>query len=280
MTLIAFHATDKSAHLMTDSVTYTTYCEELGHATKRAPIDHLDATIATQGDTTWGDTVVALLLTYSTRATTFDDLVDQAPRAARGCRDGLATDANGYDAGEGFVVLLGWSHRLGRFAGYVLHSRNDYEAREHDGLFVYPSPWTARPTREQLDSFREWEDDDANRDKVVELWQAKPILEPPADDAEWVDLAKRVRTERSAEPYAKVLVAGSVYLTKIKRGFQSTRKVHQFNDRGEEWVKVLSGTRHPIGLAAPCPCGSGERVADCHGRKGDSQAQETHTLAK
>lgn len=48
------------------------------------------------------------------------------------------------------------------------------------------------------------------------------------------------------------------------RGEITTRRVYRYADGGEEFLHMVSGTQHPQGQVAACPCDSGKTYLDCH----------------
>lgn len=161
---------------------------------------------------------------------------------------------------------MGWSDRAEKFTGWYFSSEHGFESVKVPGLFVTPSPWTIRPSRFELDTLKRHEADDPDIDQVVELWSRKPARPAPRTVDEWIRLANDVREQRAVDAlFGRVIVAGDVFHTRIKRGSIETRKVHTFNDSGDEFLRLVQYTEHPIALAGSCHCDSGLSYGDCHG---------------
>lgn len=269
MTLIAFatYGTDR-IEFITDSARYTRRVSEMGRTTKHLTINHLDAAVLTQGDSSFGDTVKSSCLKAAEDLGTFDAMTDTAPDWLAHLRK-LCVDAGETpEEDESNVFLLGWSDRASKFVAYAFPSAAGFEPSKINGLWAMPAPWAMRPSALELDHIKRNFADDEHLDRIVDSWSKKPTRPAPRSTEEWVALACEAREQRALNAgFAHVIVAGDVFHTKLKRGSVETRRVHTFNDSGEEFLSLVEYTEHPIALAGPCWCESGRTYGDCHARE-------------
>lgn len=258
MTMIGIAVRGDHAEILTDSGRYTRHMQRLGTASKVRHFTHLDTALVVQGDATFG--AVAAAWIDSGGFGTFDELLDAAPDAL--------SFAWGQSTGtEPIAFLVGYSDAAGEFRGYALPAEHGFTPEPFE-FFLIPMPWTARPTDLELSRFKTFlAENHPDRDDTAEtlaMWTGKQPLAVPADPADWVDLAKRVRKERALIDYGRVSVSGKVHLARLGRGTYRTRVVHEYNDSGAEFQALVTGTLHPQSQLGPCPCGSGARYIDCH----------------
>lgn len=262
MTLIAFVAKRDSALIMTDSVSYTANASQLSLATKVLPMAHLDAAVLAQGDQLYGWGAKVSALAWSGSVSSFDQL---AAESAQWLPPWDEAEQH-RDAG---VTLVGYSPQAERFIAWQYDSANGFTPERIEGMYCYPATFTMRPSayekRRQhhlLDPYP----DEIDRAKVagaLDTWNTKPATLVPRTPEAWVQLAVDIRRQRALEQWDKVIVAGDVFLTELGRGTLSTRRIHSYDDAGEEFQQLVRGTAHPQGQLGACPCNSGRTYLAC-----------------
>ena len=270
MTMIAFATYGDRAEIITDSASYNQNGSAIGRTSKVLTIPHLDAAVATQGDSLFGVLAKSAVLQVAGQLATFDDVVAAMPRHLREIWAERREDWA--DASDSIIFLLGYSARSERFEAYLFATdRGDLEPSRVGAPWVTPCPWSFKPSLVDVKRLREWSRDAAaaageadQGHEAVQLWMTKPPMTAPATVDEWVDLAKQVREERALSGYATVYVAGDVFYTRIARGEATTRKVHTYDDEGDEFLQMIEGTQHPVAQLMPCWCESGKAFLDCH----------------
>lgn len=260
MTMIAFATHGDHAEFITDTTSYTANGSAMGHCTKHVTLPHLDAAIITQGGVSFGVHAKINLLEASADVDTFDDLTALTQRLLQAVWGALGT------SGEGLVILLGYSPSAGRFTAHTFSSDDGFTHNRVTQPWAIPMPWTARPTDIEVDRHRKRPgrrnlEEDLG---AIAAWTAKPPLPEHRGIDEWRHLAETIREQRALIEYGRVFVAGSVLHTRLERGQITTAKIHEFNDQGEEFLRMIEWTFHPIAQLMECHCGSGERFRDCH----------------
>lgn len=262
MTLIAFATYPDRIEFVTDTASYTDRVTHMRACTKHLILPHLDAAVLAQGDQVFGDLAGSSALQVSSQVITFDELVESAPEWLTNLWEMRSEErANMPDS---MVVLLGYSLMLGRFVAYAFTSEDGFAQREIPGLFVTPSPWRLAPSEIELGRFRTYVAERDDGEQLIEAWLSWDAGQPPKSVGEWVELACQVREQRAMQPFGHVIVAGRVLHTRLERGSVHTRRVHEFDDSGEEFLRLVAGTHHPQAQLSPCVCGSGKRALDCH----------------
>lgn len=275
MTMIAIACKGDTAEFITDTVTYTSEYSRIGEQTKHLSLPHLDCAVLTQGDTTFGNYAKSALMQASYQVDTFDELVEGAPGwiadmwAAR--QSDAAAQGREIDP-EALVFLVGYSLRSKRFVSYAFPANAGFVPFETRGLWVIPTPWTARPSPYTLELFRSWAEE-ANRvwppesqidiDGLCSSWKSKPPILPPRDLDEWRAIAQEVRASRTLDQFCQCFVGGRVFHTTLRRGTTLTQEILRFDDDGAELQAIVAGTDHPLAQAMPCECGSGAQFVDC-----------------
>lgn len=271
MTMIAFATYGDRAEIITDTASYLQNGSALSRCSKVVTIPHLDTAVTTQGDSAFGTDVKSAALQVAGQVTTFDELVDEFPRvlrdlwARRRAEWGAASDS--------VVFLIGYSPRVEAFRAWGFATDLDnLEPFAIEPTWVMPCPWGVRPDRLQVARFladdadwaAQYDAEPTGPRFVDQLWSQQPTLTPPATLDEWVTLAQLVRQDRAVDDrFPSTYVAGDVFHTRIGRGEITSRKVHSFDDSGEEFLQMISGTQHPIAQLLPCPCDSGEIYLAC-----------------
>lgn len=237
MTMIAFNVTAHGADILTDTLAYTRNGRSLGRTSKVRLLPHADTAVLSQGSGDLGQAWVHALGALD-RADDFDDLDEGAQQQLPRLWALLNEQRHGGEV-DSIVFHLGYSPTSGGFRAYAYPSIDDFARLDVTGFYAMPAPFT-------------------------ELGDA------PATVTEWVSLAQRIREERAMAPVGqgKVFVGADVLHTRLERGSSTTRKVHTFDDTGEELLRMVHGTMHPLFQLSPCPCGSGATVADCHAMPG------------
>lgn len=275
MTLIAFAAHDDHAEILTDTATYTHVDVRMGATSKTALLPHLDAAILVQGSTSfqvwWQTRALALC---ASGVDDFDDLnlfaVEELRALYAQLQEQLDAEnqVNGTsgDLAKSIAFHVGWSPRAGKFRALYFASDFNFEPRKMHGLHVMPSPLDARPSdveQQRLEAHLQACFGDNRPARVLRRLRAPAV---PRTVEEWIDLGLRVRRDRAlAHLHSgfKTYVAGSLIHTRLEVGAATQRRVHTFDDTGEEFAEIVRYSLHPLGQAGPCFCGSGGRLIDC-----------------
>ncbi len=258
MTLIAFATNGDTATIMTDSLAYSAGGRSMGHSTKLLPLPHIDAALATQGNSMFGEFAKVAALGFALEAPDADALADAL--AAELPHAWEATTKNKGGGTEGTVYLIGWSPSRGAFTAWMLAAEHGFQAEVVDGPHIVPCPLNYRPS--DLEANRLLDEGRLDQEEV-DAWREQPPIPTPGNLDEWAELLFYARQTRALMQEAKVFIGGSLYGTLLARGEQSTCKLAEFDDSGEEFRQMVAGTLHPLGLAGDCPCGSGERFREC-----------------
>ena len=275
MTLIAIHADEGSASILTDTLSYTVTARRLRRASKVFTLPHLDAAVLTHGDAEFGN-YWAVHASLRAGSTTFDDLADAAPEALREMwqeRTLMAEHRSAIYGGDRAVpprsiaLAVGYSHRADRFQAFTYSSADDFEPVEQRGLWVIPSPLTFRPSDIEQSRLEATFEETFGDKSPVEALRSLPPVPTPKTDGQWRALGQLVRFQRAVQSdlYSglKMYVGGDALLTTLERGAQTTRRLFTFADSGPEYDQMMAGSLHPIGQLGPCGCDSGERFVDC-----------------
>lgn len=252
MTLIAFATYGDRAEFITDTVSYTANVSELGSCTKALTFPHIDAAVLAQGDSQFCDDAKATALKASAHFEGFDALVESAPAWLRSV---WSSHQAGGPLDDTTVILLGWSERERAFVAWQFASEHDFQPVNVSGLWVWPTPWTAHPTdleSVRLVKFGKRRPNPQNYRDAAESWMRASELASPASASEWHDLAIQVREQRALEEFSRVIVAGDVFHTVMRRGETATKRIHRYDDTGDELSTMVTGTQHPVSQAAPC----------------------------
>lgn len=263
MTFIAYSTDyDDHAEIVTDTLAYTARSEELTHTTKSHALPHLDAVVIPHGDGDFANPVVTHMLLEANHAGSFDRFATAAPEWLTHLWNRLRVRLD-RELEASQVHLLGYSEDRAEFVAWRYTFCEDFAQVEAPGLNVYPTPFTMRPPAPERDILRAALAGDPGGERFLARWDAQPVPETPADVAGWVDLAQTVREERALQPFLRTPVGGKVFHTVLRRGRVITRHIYTYNDSGEEFAQLVSGTNHPVGLAGACPCDSGRRFGEC-----------------
>lgn len=261
MTLIAFATYGTRAELITDTLSYTNNASSFGQCSKHILIPHLDAAVMSQGDSEFGVRAKVVAMDLAGDVPTFDalsvEITDWLVELWGRFADTTPVEST--------VFLIGYSHEHGKFAAYHYASEQAFKRVRVTSTFVTPTPWTARPSGLELRRLRDGEGrtSKAARLEVVELLKTKAPPPPPASIDEWVHLAQTVREQRALQQFCQTLVAGKVIHTRLERGESQTRTIHEFDDSGDEFRAMVTGSQHPVGQLMACDCGSGKTYRDC-----------------
>lgn len=285
MTLIAFHTSESSATVVSDSWSYDSMGRIFTATTKVTPMLHLDAVAVTQGDSLFGK-LWAMEISRPTPddIRSLDELrarrdIPALLAGAEAERDRLSSASR---HSPSWAFLIGFSEHAQRFVAYAYDSAQDYEEVEVAGLFVTPAPFSAvqphplemrRLQRHFRDAAR-WSDPDEARIVGDELLSALATL-PPLGDAPvpttavaWAGLAEAARQDRSmTHPGTghQVFVGGDLHCTRLERGLISQELIYRFDDSIEELSKIMRGSLNDLGLSLPCiACDSGLPFGECH----------------
>ncbi|GAA1154969.1 hypothetical protein [Nocardioides aquiterrae] len=264
MTLIAIACKGDHAEFVTDSMSYTKNLGKLGHTSKSMLIPHLDAAVLTAGDGAFGAEAKSTVLHQSGMVQTFDDLVEAVPAWLGDLEDHLLNELGDrhLKLAPPTVFLVGWSHRRKKFDAYHLATENGFEPERISGVHVMPATWTERPTTIELNRLRDEAPD--IHPGVWDEWRKKPKRPVPRGLGEWMTLGYEVRAHRTLQDFAKTIVGGRLYYTRLERGHISTMQLAEFDDHGEELDKLVGWTQHPVAQQRPCHCESGKTFLECH----------------
>ena len=198
----------------------------------------------------------------------FDAFTAALPESLRGVWVAVSQGraAAGYDDEDSrMLVAVGWSPIAGSFKAVMFSSDHDFEPHPLSGPFSQPSPLDVRLSRPEADQYRRL---GSLPGDLLERWERQPPLHAPRNTAGWVELGQRVREQRSMlypdDTCLKIVVGGELHATTLRRGELTTRRVHTFDDTGEDLLRLVQGTAHPVSLASPCGCLSGRLFGDCH----------------
>jgi SEC-C motif len=266
MTLIAFSTNKNRADILTDTWSYSFGGRYIGADSKVHSIPHLDMAHATQGSTEfealWNFGAIRLAMHVGS----FDGFVQEA---GPNLREVWSHVAERYRV-PSVVFVLGYSPEDSRFRAYQFASSSDFERQDVEAPFIIPAPLDIRPSELEFARIKgsfTGSSTSAEMLAFVEDWHQKPGLVAPTTVKGWVQLGKRARETRAMAPAGtglKVFVAGDLFHAVLKRGEFTTSRVHRFNDSGEEFAQLVSGTINPVSQYGPCPfCYSGRPYVDC-----------------
>lgn len=276
MTLIAIHAGIDHADMITDTWAFSNGAHNISTCSKTEAVLHLDMAFATNGDEAFGWQWKIASEVLATQVTDFDQFVDQAPGRLRSVWRKRLADiaARNVQIGGDFkpcppgVFHVGYSPSRGAYRAVEFAADNGFTPADLPGLFVIPSPLGVRPSDYEMRLHREaiGAGVDAGGERNFAARLARPMPPVPTTGEGWIRLAIRARADRATLPVGtklKWLVGGTVHHTYLERGMIVQARVHEFDDTGAEAVAVFTGTLHPVGLAAPCPCGTGLPYVEC-----------------
>lgn len=272
MTLIAFHAQQHRADIVTDTCTYAHGARRLHRTSKVMTLPHLDAAVICQGSTGFATHWNTQVRHLADQTPTFEHLLDAAQYATTRTWNDLVDDvdaANEAFGAEGAIAnsvtfLVGRTSR--GYEAWQYASDTEFTPTRLTGLHVMPTPLTWRPSA--LEGGRLLEHFDAafgDTTPVNDLLR-RPAPEPPASDAGWVELAKAVRQDRGLCDLSsgfKTYVGGQVRHTVLTEGRITDARIHTFDDTGPEFERMVAGSYHPLAQTGPCPCGSDRAYVDC-----------------
>ena len=230
---------------MTDTSCYSPALRTLSRVSKVHAIQHLDMVSTTQGDLGFGLRWQIGAQALAEECYDFDDFRDRAHEVMREAWERAETNT------DSAVFIVGYSAERGRCVAYGYPSEDDFTPFEIKGLFVHPSPLSMRPSDWELARMGEYV-----HAADVETLRSRPKAPKPASVADWVALATDARTMRAMAPVESGLktgVIGQVHHTTITRGAIHTATVHEFDDSGEEFQRIVAGTYHPQSAARTVP---------------------------
>lgn len=268
MTLIAFHAREDEATLLTDTLSYTENFSSLGATTKVQPLLHLDAAFAVKGTSDFSFFAAAAVRSAYEEAKEFDRVTAiLEPVLAEAC-EALPPPTDLWNAG--LLALVGYSNEAQSFQGWTFGTHDGFVAEMHDGLFVLPAPPVAyRPHPHEMQRLEALAADERcppEDHAFLDAWQTAVAMPPPTTPDDWVRLgvaAYRTRALSDARAGIKAGVGGELHLTTLRRGEQRMRRVHTF-DVGD-LDRLLAWTQHPRSLDRDCFCESGKVFGECCG---------------
>jgi hypothetical protein len=275
MSLIALHADQHGAQVMTDTLSYTVTARHLRQATKVFALPHLDAAVLAHGGTREFSNFWAVHASLRAGATTFDELTDTAPAALSDLWREIEQMTEHRNAIYGarstvpraIALAAGYSQRHQRFRALAYQSDGAFEPVELHGLWVIPSPLDVRPSEIEQARLEETFQQLHGGTYAVRALARLPEPAVPVTDGDWTALARDVRQQRAVEAdlYSglKMYIGGDALLTRLERGQQTTRRLLTFDDSGPEFEQMMAGSLHPAGQLGPCPCGDGGRFRDC-----------------
>ena len=262
MTLIGFALYDDHAEAVADTVAYTSNLEQMSTATKVLALPHLDTLVVTQGD--GGFSALAKYGALMEHQPTFDALAAEGAElfseAWMHATNDLPSGAHVYDS---TAFLIGWSDRLGRFAAYMYATEQDCKQIEIKKPFIMPSTTDYRPSGLEARRIRKSYADDPETSDLVDAWMTRPQMTAPASPDEWVALAAKARRQRAYADWAPIVISGDLLHATVSRGDLQFKKVHTFDETGDEFLQLVAWTDHPLALAQPCWCDSGTPFGKC-----------------
>ena len=272
MTLVAIQAHQDHARILTDTESGDYIGTAFGRAEKFMPLPQLDACVITQGSGRFGYSVQLSLLALAGECGSFDDFTDQAPQViatawaiVEEAAEKLARDGQAWKPLNSVVFLVGYSHRAHSFRAVYLASDFGFTVTEVTGLHVQPAPAPLPKRMSYLEPHRLRRHFALNGLPDLAPWTPP---EPMALDTvqDWIDLGLSVWRDRTFAPIEtgfKWTIGGSLHLATLTLGEYRVQRVHTFDLTPEELALKIRGTLHPISQAAPCICGSGDRLIDC-----------------
>lgn len=273
MTLIAFHTTRSSATVLTDTLAYNANFRHIGHATKVLALPHVDSAVVSNGDAEFGAFWKISAMTATLRKPDFDALHKATPGYLRELWDSMGDD-DWRDPPTCF--LIGYSAEQERFAAYSYAAAEDFAPVPVEDFLILPSPQIFRPSPQEISALQrsisgqQFKALPVERQtaKLRELdeWSKRPVPPAPESDEDWVTYGQASRRRATGAGVSNIShpVGGSLVLTHLERGHVDTRRVHTFEDGGEDWLWMLRGTAHPQSQLGPCLCGSGKTYLECH----------------
>lgn len=274
MTLIAFATHDDRAEILTDTWAYLPNGRVFGRSTKVHTIAHLDTAVLTQGDRAFTSTWLQMVEESEADAASFDDLlawIGTSGQRLAALWSAMTGPHTTREVTPSALFHVGYSPARERFVAIAHASHDNFAPHEIPGLYVMPAPLVMRPGYIELDRFRADMDDEPRENDAENLaaLEALPVDVPaPETLDQWISLAAQARRTRSTLPTStrlKVFVGGTLQFTHLGRGSVATTTIGEFaDDNVEEMAAIFAGTMHPLGQAAPCPCGSGQTYAACH----------------
>lgn len=269
MTLVAFATYGDKAEILTDTTSYGSSLVTMGHTSKVMPLPHLDAAVLSQGSSEFGTWVDHFAKMTASEAPNFESFMTDAQGAARDAWEFVSKMHADQGLAEPAPSAAFYIGPIGEtFKAFTLSSTDDFEPVETKGLSVMPVP--LNPPMRITEHEARYLSGFAHENDVAVL-RDRPAGKAPASMDDWVALGLAARQTRALAPVEsrlKVLVAGALHHTRLRRGLVTTRTVHTFNDTGEEFWQIVRGTLHPVAQLGPChECESGKRWIDCHLRE-------------
>jgi len=275
VTFIAIAAARHRADILTDTFAYSGDHSLITRTTKVTLVSHLDAAVTFAGGEDFRGYVEMLLIPLYVAAEGFDELVAMLPDNLRSVwertvevreRQAADTDTD-LDTSDSLVHLVGWSPSERTFQSWAFGSRFGFTADRLHGLYVNPAPWSCPPSVYESDEFLTLLDPaDTAPGTTFASWLGRPAPAIPPNPKAWVQMAMRSRQDRGLADIrtgVKRSIGGDLHHTHLEVGKATVRKVHTFNDTGDEFARLVAGTEHPIALASPCLCGSGAPFEGC-----------------
>lgn len=262
MTLIAIACRGDRAEFITDTLSYSGGLRHLALSTKSVNIPHLDAAIIGQGDSEFTYQAEILLLKAAGIVASFDELIEAAPLCLQDIAGALHA-ATLEHLTESTIFLVGYSTKRKKFDAYLMASEDGFQARRISGLHVMPAPFSAKPSKLELDRLIRRSLDgeevlETELERLFKQWRSQPRTPAPSGIKDWLRLAFTARTERSLQPFLRTPVDGKVFLTRLSRGSSETVLiVEEFDPTGEDFQLMVAGTLHPSAQLGPCPCPDG-----------------------
>jgi hypothetical protein len=268
VTLIAFHAHQDGAEVMTDTLAYDHVARHVSETTKVLALPSLDAVTMIQGSTIFGQGWFDHAQDLAADVDTLDEFLGRVRKALVALWADLSADVawqRTRPLSRSAVFVIGPSERLGRYVATLFASADEFVPHRHDGLFVLPSPLTMRPSQFELDRL------DGHLAQhlglaapaAADMLRRLPDAPEPAgwSAADWRRLALSCHRDRAlVDLYSglKTYVGGDVVLTHLAAGMIESEVLHRFPTDGPEWEAMLRYSLHPIGQLGPCSCPEGD----------------------
>ncbi len=264
MTLIAMRAEEESAWIVTDAAYYSPDLRNLQNGCNKVrTLPTINTAVITQGDGLFARMFSGFLDTYLPES--FDELAADASEPMRAIYDHLITDQPHGSPPMSAVFAVGWSARRSRPRAVMFRSDTGFRPAEVEGLFVYPTPWSHRPSEYELAELEHLYAGNADLPQMLDQRRAAPEVPTPEGLAEIAEIASWVRANQRYDTQPAVVpMLGGAYITHVTADQIIQWRLVKFDDSVETLMPALVGTHHPLAQVWPCHCGSGLAYLDCH----------------
>jgi hypothetical protein len=262
VTLIAFATSHDQADIVTDTLTYRNGGRTLQDSYKVGVLADLNAAVFSSGSTTFGLMAWERAHRLARDVDDFDGLADATDAALPQLWDDYVAGSRsaGSRPFDSTVFAVGYSPGRRRFVAYAWDNRLSLERMTLDGTYISPAPPDVAMGPFERASFEQA----GVAASVLDRWSSARLPDRLSVE-QWIDLAEHTRRTR-ALPNSPLMVwvGGELLHVRLSHAAPVADVIHRFNDTGDEFAQLTSGTLHPLGQTGPCRCGSGKRYVDCH----------------